>query len=159
MNCAIDSPGRAIRGQIYLLLAVALFAWGGCTLSDAQSGGDKNERISKVSPELTALYHEYSSYVGSRRAGAFKASSPLVQVVDDRVIVDAVSSSDANVLKTDLQALGMQHAVAFGRIVSGQIPILAIPSMATLPSLNSARAAAAFLQGGPRSFPPGTPNR
>jgi len=115
--------------------------------------------MSKVSPELVALYREYSNYLGSRQAGGFKASSPLVQVVDDRVIVDAVSSSDANVLKADLQALGMQQAVAFGRNVSGQLPILAIPSLATLPSLNSAMAAAAFLQGGPRSFPPGTPNR
>jgi hypothetical protein len=115
--------------------------------------------MSKVAPELAALYDEYSSHLASHKATRFRASDPLVQVIDDRVVVDAVASGDASVLKSDLEALGMQQAVAFGRIVSGQLPILAIPSMATLPSLNSARAASAFLQGGPRSLSPGTPNR
>lgn len=115
--------------------------------------------MSKVATELAALYDEYSSYLASHKAARFKSSDPLVQVIDDRVLVDAVASGDANVLKSDLEALGTQQAVAFGRIVSGQLPILAIRSMATLPSLNSARAASAFLQNGPRSRSPGTPNR
>src|SRR5437879_1864190 len=94
MNYATDFQDHAIRGQIYLLLVVVLFVCGGgCKLSDAQSGKDTNEQMSKVSSELTALYHEYSNYLGSRQAGGFKASSPLVQVIDDRVIVDAVSLS------------------------------------------------------------------
>ena len=142
-----------------MFLIAALIWTVSCGQACIQQAMDKNLRMSKVSSELIALYQEYSNYLGSRQAGGFKPSSPLVQVVDDRVIVDAVSSSDANVLKSDLQALGMQQAVAFGRNVSGQLPILAIPSLATLSSLNSATAASAFLQGGPRSFPPGTPNR
>ena len=130
-----------------------------CGQACIQQAADKNMRMSKISAELIALYQEYSNYLGSRQTGGFKTSSPLVQVVDDRVIVDAVSSSDANILKSDLQALGMQYAVVFGRNVSGELPILAIPSMATLPSLNSARAASAILQGESRSLPPGTANR
>ena len=45
-------------------------------------------------------------------------------------------------------SLGMQRAVAFGRIVSGELPISAIPAMAGLPSLNFARAAFGLKQGG-----------
>jgi hypothetical protein len=47
----------------------------------------------------------------------------LVRLVDNRVVVDAVASGDVNALKADLESLGMQHAVAFGRIVSGQLPV------------------------------------
>jgi hypothetical protein len=115
--------------------------------------------MAKVSQELTALYDEYSKYLASRQEARFQSSNSLVQVIEDRVLIDAVASGDPTVLKSDLIALGMQQAVAFGRIVSGQLPISAIPSMAALPSLKSARAAAAVLQNSPRSLPPGTPNR
>ena len=104
--------------------------------------------MSKVAPELAALYNEYSSYLASHKAGVFRSKDPLVRVIDDRVVVDAVASGDVNALKSDLVSLGMQQAVAFGRIVSGQLPISAIPAMAALPSLNFARAASALLQGG-----------
>jgi hypothetical protein len=74
-------------------------------------------------------------------------------------VIDAVASGDADVLKADLVSMGMQQAVAFGRIVSGQLPISAIPTMAALPSLQFARAAAAAVQGGQKSPVPGSPGR
>src|SRR6266404_498733 len=155
-----EQPRCDLMTDCWKMFLIAALIWTvSCGQACIQQAMDKNLRMSKVSSELIALYQEYSNYLGSRQAGGFKPSSPLVQVVDDRVIVDAVSSSDANVLKSDLQVLGMQQAIAFGRNVSGQLPILAVPSLATLSSLNSATAASAFLQGGPRSFPPGTPNR
>jgi hypothetical protein len=89
-------------------------------------------------------------------------SSPPIRwcgFIDDRVVVDAVASGDVNALKADLVSLGMQQAVAFGRIVSGQLPISAIPAMAALPSLNFARAAAASMQRGQDPLSPVTPNR
>jgi len=115
--------------------------------------------MSKVTNELAALYEEYSAYVASGRGGGFKPNDPPVRVIDDRVVIDAVASSDVNVLKSDLMSLGMQEAVAFGRIVSGQLPIFAIPALATLPSLNFARAASAALQRGQEARPPGRPDR
>ena len=159
MNCATDPESRAVRGQLYLLLVVAVVCAGGCALSDAQSAGNKAGRMSKVAPELITLHDEYSSYLASGKSGVFKSTNSLVQVIDDHVVIDAVASGDASVLKSDLESLGMQRAVAFGRVVSGRLPISAIPPMATLSSLNFARAASAVLQGGPRSLPPGTPNR
>jgi hypothetical protein len=108
---------------------------------------------------LISLYEQYSSYVASHNAGAFQPTDRLVRVVDDRVVVDAVASDDVNALKADLVSLGIQQAVAFGRIVSGQLPISAIPAMAALPSLNFARAASASMQRGQGPLSPVTPNR
>ena len=155
MNWASDSRSCAVKGQIFLLLVVGVVWVGGCALSHAQSVGNKAGRMSKVAPELITLYDEYSSYLTSGSPAVFKSTNSSVQVVDDRVVIDAVASGDGSVLKADLESLGMQHAVAFGRVVSGQLPILAISAMATLPSLNFARASSAILQGGRPSVRPG----
>jgi len=156
MNYATDPQSRAVRGQIYLLLFIAFLAFaGGCTMSDAQSTGNKAGWTAKVARELITLRDEYSSYLTSGKSGVFKSTQSLIQVIDDRVVIDAVASGDATVLKADLESLGMQRAVAFGRVVSGQLPILAIPRMAILPSLNFARAASAVLQGGGSPVRPG----
>src|SRR5262245_59820719 len=108
---------------LYVTLAVSLVLNGSCT--SAQTAEDKG-RTSKVTQELSALSEEYSAYLASGRSGMFKPKNPLVRVIDDRVVIDAVASGDVNVLKSDLESLGMQEAVAFGRIVSGQLPISAI---------------------------------
>ena len=135
-----------MRPWLYLVLALFVVLSTSCTPPSAQTGA-KTGRMSKVAPELAALYDEYSSYAASHKAGVFRSANPLVRVIDDRVVIDAVASGDVNLLKTDLVSLGMQKAVAFGRIVSGEIPISAIPAMAALPSLNFARAASALIQG------------
>jgi hypothetical protein len=122
-----------------------LFCVGGCAASESKAKGR-----TKLAAELTTLYDEYSRYIASGKRGVFKSNNSMVHVVDDRVIIDAVASGDADTLKSDLEALGMEQAVSFGRIVSGQLPIRAIPSLAELSSLNFARAATAVLQGGPR---------
>src|SRR5678815_4307459 len=57
-------------------------------------------------------------------------------------------SGDVNALKADLESLGMQNAVAFGRIVSGQLPVSAIPAAARLTSLRFARSVVAVTSAG-----------
>ena len=57
--------------------------------------------------------------------------------------IDAVAAADAAPLKSELQALGMQDAVVFGRIVSGRLPISSIGALEALPSLKFARPAEA----------------
>ena len=145
---------------MYLLLVAWLISTAACASPGTKwPGGGKTERMSKVAPELVALYDEYSAYLASQKTGPFRPANPLVQVIDDRVVVDAVASGDVDALKSDLVSLGMREAVAFGRIVSGQLPISAIPAMTTLPSLNFARAAAGMVQGTPGPFSPGKPDR
>jgi hypothetical protein len=148
-----------MRTWLIALLAGLLVASTSCTPTNAQTIREKSARMSKIGPELISLYEQYSAYVASHNAGTFRSADPLVRVVDDRVVIDAVAADDVNVLRADLVALGMQQAVAFGRVVSGQLPISAIPAMANLPSLNFARAAAASMQRSLDPLPPMTPNR
>jgi len=60
------------------------------------------------------------------------------------VVVDAIASGNVDALKSDLMSLGMDNAVAFGRIVSGHLPIWAIPAAAALASLQFAQPAVAI---------------
>jgi hypothetical protein len=144
---------------LFVLFTASLVSSASCTPTSVQTFGDKAARMSKVSPELISLYDQYSSNLALHKAGAFRSADPIVRVIDDRVVVDAVASGDVNALKADLVSLGMQQAVAFGRIVSGQLPISAIPAMAALPSLNFARAASASMQRGQEPLSPVNPNR
>ncbi len=102
--------------------------------------------MAKISPELLALYDAYLA--AQRRGIPFSASDPLVRVVDDRVIVDAVASGNVVDLETDLRALSMRGTVSAGRIVSGELPISAIGALANLQSLRFVRASASLTHGG-----------
>jgi hypothetical protein len=144
---------------LFIVLIASLVGSMGCAPTSAQTIADKGAQMSKVGPELVSLYDQYSSYMASHNAGTFQSTDPLVRVVDGRVVVDAVAAGDSEVLKADLVSLGMQQAVAFGRVVSGQLPISAIPDMAALPSLNFARAASASMQRNKQPLSPMTPNR
>lgn len=158
-RCSGGGPGG--RGQplrlVSLVLAVSLIA-ASCALISAETVAENSGRMAKVGPELIALYDEYSSYVASQRPGAFRPGNPLVRVIDGRVVIDAVASGEARELQSDLVALGMRGAVAFGRVVSGELPISAVPSMAALPSLKFARAAAASVRGERAPRPPAPPD-
>ena len=137
-----------MRHWLYSTLTILFIFTSNCGFTGAQTAGN-GERMSKVTPELVALYDQYSAYVASHRAGAFRPADPLARVIDDRVVVDAVASGDAEVLKSDVVSLGMRNAVAFGRVVSGELPISAIPALNALPSLQFARAAALSTRGEP----------
>ena len=145
--------------RLNIFFLAALLAATICIPACADGAADKAGGPSKVSEQLTALHAEYSAFLAAGKGGAFNSSSPLVHVIDDRVVVDATASGNAQALKADLEALGMQHAVAFGRIVSGQLPIAAIPRLEELASLNFVRAAMVLTHGGPQTPSPGTPGR
>src|SRR4029079_5799550 len=93
-------------------LAVLLICLGG---RPASAQNAKNGPMAKLAHSLVNLHEQYTTYLSQRGAVPFSSSDPLVTVVDQRVVVDAVASGDPNVLKADLESLGMQQAVAFGR--------------------------------------------
>jgi hypothetical protein len=107
---------------------------------------DKDGAMEKISPELLALYDAYLA--AQRRGIPFTVNDPLVRVVDDRVIVDAVASGSVAALEADLRAMGMCETVSAGRIVSGQLPISSIAALATLQTLRFVRTAASATHGG-----------
>src|SRR5919108_381926 len=88
------------------LLAVGLAG------SRVQAETSKGELMAKVSPDLAVLSDEYKSSLAQGGGEVFKPSSPLVRVIDGRVVIDAVASGDVSALQADLEALGMQGAVA-----------------------------------------------
>jgi subtilisin family serine protease len=62
-------------------------------------------------------------------------------VVNERVVIDAVADADVLALKAALSALGMQNVAVFGRVISGQLPISAIPALDAIASLRFAQPA------------------
>ena len=108
----------------------------------------KNGPMAKLTDSLVKLHEQYTTYLTQRSAVPFSSADPLVTVVDQRVVVDAVASGDPNVLKAELESLGMQHAVAFGRILSGELPVSALAAAASMASLQFAQPATAILNVG-----------
>jgi hypothetical protein len=131
--------------MVMLGLAVFLIWWGG---GSASAQNDKKEPMAKLAQSLVHLHEQYTTYLAQRSAVPFSSSDPLVRLVDNHVVVDAVASQDVNALKADLESLGMQQAVAFGRVVSGQLPVSAIPAAARLTSLRFARSVVAVTSAG-----------
>ena len=108
----------------------------------------KDGPMAKLRQSLVALHQQFTTRIAQSRTLPFRTNDPLVRTVEDRVVVDAVASGDVNVLKTELETLGMQQAVAFGRVVSGQLPIAALPAAAGLASLRFTQPAAAMTRAG-----------
>jgi hypothetical protein len=109
---------------LYLCLFVFLVPSAGYTSTSAQTNEGKFRALSKVGPELAALSDEYSAALASDKAVGFRSADPLVRVMENRVVIDAVASDDVNVLKTDLESLGMQQAAALS-----QASCLSLPSL------------------------------
>jgi hypothetical protein len=100
----------------------------------------------KVGQDLLALYAEYQSHLKDTSgqgaaAPAFKSSNALAPVAGGSVVIDATASGDAEALAADLSTLGAENVTVFGRMVSGHLPIPAIPALQDLSSLQFARPA------------------
>jgi subtilisin family serine protease len=131
---------RTTMKQIVILFVQVIAL---CTLVSGHvlAATGKEGPLAKVDQALAVVYEEQESYRARGDGAVFTPSNPLLRVSAGRVVVDAVASGDVQALKRDLEALGMQGAVAFGRIVSGQLPIAAIEGAAALASLQFARPA------------------
>lgn len=103
--------------------------------------GSTNQKLTRVSHDLLTLHQEYRAYLIQGSGGPLKPSNSMLPVIGNRVIVDAVASGDTGALLADLEALGLQKAAAYGRMVSGQLPIDAIDDLDALDSLNFVRPA------------------
>jgi hypothetical protein len=112
--------------------------------SQSASAQGKKRWLFKVDHDLATLFEEYESFLQEGSVAAFKPSNPHLRVVDGRVVIDAVASGEAKELLTDLEALGLQNGAAFGRMVSGRLPIETIDDLAGLDSLKFARPAQAI---------------
>jgi len=133
------------RWLVILVIVILLPCLGS---SAAQAQAKRTGPMAKLTHSLVTLHDRYTTHLAQRSAASFRSADPLVSQVADRVVIDAVASDDVDSLKADLVSLGMRNAVSFGRVVSGQLPIAAIPAAAGLASLGFAQAAAAITNAG-----------
>lgn len=113
----------------------------------------KDPAATKVNPALLAIYSEHQAHlrqtVGQgQRAPAFKSRNPLARTGDGYVVIDAAAAGDPQAMAADLEQLGLKDTAVFGRMVSGRLPISAIPALKILPSLKFARPAYAITHSG-----------
>ena len=111
----------------------------------------KDGPLVRIGLELATLFHEHQAYRASLARGPqppFKPSHPLIRVRDGTVVIDAVATGANATLMNELVRLGLQHPAQFGHIVSGYMPISALPQVAKLAGLRLARPAYAKAHAG-----------
>src|SRR5262245_61718624 len=125
---------RKMQGHWLLAMIAALVVLGhGVAWAGPQDKG------SRVNPDLTRLYEEREATRDWSGAGPFVSSNRLARVLDERVVIDAVADGDPGALRASLASLGMHNIAVFGRVVSGQLPISAVPSLHGIPHLRFAQ--------------------
>jgi hypothetical protein len=126
---------RRRRALVVFLLSAVLAA------DPAPAQGPAPRISPKVSPDLAALHQAWSMPMTIPPAGPEAVTQALPDVAGDLVTIDA-ASDDPGALLADLTALGLLHGATYGRVVSGLLPIDAIPALEHLGSLQFARPAA-----------------
>jgi Domain of unknown function (DUF4214)/Subtilase family len=127
----------------FLVVSLLFFVIGS---ANAQTG--KTGLLAKLPDSLVALHAQHTAHLTQGVAVPFSSKDPLVSLIGDRVVIDAIASGDVDTLKADLEFLGMQDAVAFGRVVSGQLPISSIAAAGALATLQFAQPAVAMTNAG-----------
>src|SRR5262245_19909179 len=112
-----------------MLVAVVLAAGPRTAAGDAKPA-------TKVTADLADLYQAYAS--AATTGVPLVIGHSLLPLAGDLVTIDASASGDAGSLQAELQALGAQGVVAFGRVVSARLPITAIPALDGVASLRFA---------------------
>src|ERR1051325_2729374 len=100
------------------------------TFAPALALAQKDSRAAKLTQGLIDLHEQQLARMAGETAAPLRAPNALAKVVEERVTVDAVAADDAETLKAELEAVGMQNAAVFGRIVSGGLPVSAIADAA-----------------------------
>jgi hypothetical protein len=125
-------------------------AFGRRVLEAFQGKGLKGRKgpMHKVGMDLIVTFQEFEDFQtrGGRKAlgRAFRPGNPLIRTREESVVIDAVATDDAEALRQDLVARGLQHSKVFGHMVSGYLPIQALQNAATLGTLRLARPAYAM---------------
>jgi hypothetical protein len=98
-------------------------------------GAGKDGPLAKIGFDLALLYHQHQLAGGRSSADA---SRGLLQVVGNKVMVNAIARGDRQALQRSLVNLGMQVVAAEQSIISGLLPIDALDQVAALGQLRFA---------------------
>ena len=148
-RAAVRVAGRGLLRSF--LLTVALVGVGaGLDVSSAfgetvrSHQVDATKRPSKLSTGLRTVADAYRRYrtVNPAEGGGeriFRPPNGRLRLIDDYILVDAVAATDSAALAAELEALGARDVVAFGAIVSGEVPLAALDRMESLATLKVVR--------------------
>jgi hypothetical protein len=129
--------GVAASVFVFLLPAMSLAQSGSTAVKTVNS---REISSGRVAIDLVKVYDEYEAHQQLAPTTEFKPSNVQMPLRKDRVVIDA-ASDDALGLLRSLEALGLQNGTVFGRMVSGELPVEAIPQLESLPGLNFVRPA------------------
>jgi subtilisin family serine protease len=120
-------------------------AFGGVAAPQA----DLQKSPTKLSPDLKKLYDSYAA-PKSKIAESTKPSNPAANTTDfsrymqirgNSVVIDVTISDDLPSAKAELQKIGVTITAVYGRVISGTIPITALPQLEAASSIRWARPA------------------
>lgn len=110
----------------------------------------KDGPLSKIGYDLARLYFAYRAH---RRAAAAEGDTSfqppgggMTVTEAGKVTVDATAAESGEQLRADLDALGLDGGATAGPVVSGRLPIEALPEAAALESLRALRPSVAMTQ-------------
>jgi hypothetical protein len=104
----------------------------------------KDGPMAKAGLDLTRLYF---NYLQSQSAGTELDADISASIQGGVVTTDAVAEpGSTSALRRGLAALGARRLTSSGRVVSGRVPIEAIPKIARLPALRFLRPSAGQTQ-------------
>jgi hypothetical protein len=108
----------------------------------------KSGPMAKMSPHLSELVVTDEAAAATVIKEPGEVIGPLrnesVPMVGEMVVVDIATAGDSAALLAELEGLGLQQGTAFGRIVSGLLPVSALPDVAGLGAVASIQPAAAM---------------
>lgn len=151
------SSGRLIAGLVVLtllplLLGVARDAAAQAVDSEVRQraleafhGPDREGKdgpLAKAGFDLALLHYEWVAYRKQGAEAAFEPSGSL-PVHGERVTIDATAAQRPSALRDSLEALGLTGSAQAGPVISGRLPIAAIPKAAQLTILRAMRPARA----------------
>ncbi len=107
----------------------------------------QSEKDPKVDPNLKKVYEKAAA--ATQRGGntekpevkGLSASDDLLQIFNGKIVIEAIAKDDSKALLKSLQDLGLEKGAAFGGMVSGLLPIEAIPKLSGIISLKHVRPA------------------
>lgn len=108
--------------------------------------------MSKVGADLAKLHRQHQTFILQKslrtKRGTLVPSNPMLKIVDNKVVIDAVAAENSETLLRDLEALGLVNGARYGFTVSGHLPLESIQALAKLKSLQFARPAMAMTRVG-----------
>lgn len=119
---------------------------GNPTFNGAAQQPGTSKSSTKLSPDLKKLSDQYGPHAKVAESVRKPTSSndgltKYMQVKGNNVVIDVTVNEDLSSARAELKRLGFKETAAYGRIISGVIPISALPQLESASSIRFAKPA------------------